>query len=195
MASASCHKIYGPKGIGFLYKNNQVKMSTLIKGSGKHNQMRPGTPPLPLIVSMAKAIRIAVNDLDSREKYITLLNEKIIKKLSQMPGIKLNKTKYSIPHIINISLENVKAESLIHALEKHEIYVGSNTACASNEISNSVMAIYNDIERSKSTIRISLSHLTQSEDINRFLSVFEVEYNNLNNLISGGNNIGKDNIN
>lgn len=195
MASASCHKIYGPKGIGFLYKNNQVKMSTLIKGSGKHNQMRPGTPPLPLIVSMAKAIRIAVNDLDSREKYITLLNEKIIKKLSQMPDIKLNKTKYSIPHIINISLENVKAESLIHALEKHEIYVGSNTACASNEISNSVMAIYNDIERSKSTIRISLSHLTQSEDINRFLSVFELEYNNLNNLISGGNNIGKDNIN
>ena len=57
------------------------------------------------------------------------------------------------------------------------------------------MAIYNDIERSKSTIRISLSHLNQSEDINRFLSVFEVEYNNLNNLISGGNNIGKDNIN
>ena len=195
MASASCHKIYGPKGIGFLYKNNQVKMTPVIKGSGKHNPKRPGTPPLPLIVSMAKAIRIAVNDLDSREKYITLLNDKIVKKLSKMPGIKINKTKYSIPHIINISLDNVKAESLIHALEKHEIYVGSNTACASNEISSSIMAIYNDIERSKSTIRISLSHLTQSEDINRFLSVFEVEYNNLNNLISGGNNIGKDNIN
>lgn len=195
MASASCHKIYGPKGIGFLYKNNQVKMTPVIKGSGKHNPKRPGTPPLPLIVSMAKAIRIAVNDLDSREKYIALLNDKIIKKLSKMPGIKINKTKYSIPHIINISLDNVKAESLIHALEKHEIYVGSNTACASNEISSSIMAIYNDIERSKSTIRISLSHLTQSEDINRFLSVFEVEYNNLNNLISGGNNIGKDNIN
>ena len=195
MASASCHKIYGPKGIGFLYKNNQVKMTPVIKGSGKNNPKRPGTPPLPLIVSMAKAIRIAVNDLDSREKYITLLNEKIIKKLSTMSGIKINKTKYSIPHIINISLENVKAESLIHALEKHEIYVGSNTACASNEISSSVMAIYNDIERSKSTIRISLSHLTQSEDINRFLKYFELEYNNLNSLISGGNNIGKDNIN
>lgn len=186
MASASCHKIYGPKGIGFLYKNNQIKINPVIYGSGKHNTKRAGTPALPLITSMSKAIRIATNDLESREKYISLLNDKIVRKLSNIPGIKLNKTKYSIPHILNISLEKVKAESLIHALEKHEIYVGTNTACASNEVSSSVMAIYNDVERSKSTIRISLSHLTQSEDINRFLSVFELEYNNLNNLISGG---------
>lgn len=186
IASASIHKIYGPKGIGILYKNNQVRMNPIILGSGKTNILRPGTPALPLIVAASKAIRIAINDIDSREKYITLLNESIKKKLSNMEGIKINSTKYSIPHILNISLDNVKAESLIHALDKHDIFVGSNTACSSNELSSSVMAVYDDIKRSKSTIRISLSHLTRHKDVEEFLKVFEKEYNNLNNLITGG---------
>lgn len=186
LASASIHKIYGPKGIGILYKNNQVRMNPIILGSGKTNNLRPGTPALPLIVSASRAIRLAVSEIDSREKYISLLNDRIIKKLSTIEGIKINNTKYSIPHIINISLDNVKAESLIHALDKHNIYVGSNTACSSNELSSSVMAIYDDIKRSKSTIRISLSHLTRNKDIDEFLKVFENEYNNLNNLVTGG---------
>ena len=186
IASASIHKIYGPKGIGILYKNNQVRMNPIILGSGKTNILRPGTPALPLIVAASKAIRIAINDIDSREKYITLLNESIKKKLSNMEGIKINSTKYSIPHILNISLDNVKAESLIHALDKYDIFVGSNTACSSNELSSSVMAVYDDIKRSKSTIRISLSHLTRHKDVEEFLKVFEKEYNNLNNLITGG---------
>lgn len=194
IASASCHKIYGPKGIGLLYKSNQVKMNPVIYGSGKSNQLKPGTPALPLIASMSKAIRLATDDVEKREKFIGLLNTKIVNKLSKMNGIKINKTKYSIPHILNISLSNVKAESLIHALAKHDIYVGTNTACSSNEISSSIMAIYNDLERSKSTIRISLSHLTTSDEINTFLKYFEIEYNNLNNLISGAVNNGKNNI-
>ena len=188
LASASSHKIYGPKGIGFLYKNSNIKMNPVIMGSGKTNTLRPGTPPLPLIASMSKAIRLATKDIESRERFVTLLNDRIVKKLSTMDGIIINKTKYSIPQILNISLKNVKAESLIHALEKHEIYLSTNTACSSGDLSSSVMALYNDLERSKSTIRISLSHLTTSDEINRFLSIFELEYNNLNNLISGGAN-------
>ena len=110
----------------------------------------------------------------------SLLNEKIITKLSNINGIKINKTKYTIPHIISISFDTILAETLSNILSANEIYVNVNL---NNEISSSVMAIYNDLNRCKQTMRISLSHLTTLLEINRFLEIFELEYIKLNNLI------------
>ena len=182
LASMSAHKIFGPKGIGFLYKSSMVKITPLIYGSGKSNDLKPGTPPLPLIAALSKAVRLACTDLEKRERFVTLLNEKIVGNLEKYPNIKVNKTKYSIPHILNISVLNVMPETLIHALDKHEIYVSTNTACASGEISHSVMAIYNDNKRAKHTIRISISHVTTTEEINKFLSAFKEEYEKLTSI-------------
>jgi len=179
LGSVSAHKIYGPKGIGFLYKNNTVKIKPLLYGN-KNNNYKPGMPPLPLIVSMKEALKTSIKDVDKRERYVTLLNDRIVSKLEKISGIKINKTKYSIPHILNISFDNLLSETLSNALSNKEIYVSTNL---NNEISSSVMAIYNDLKRSKSTMRISLSHLTTVLEINRFLEIFEVEYNTLNNLI------------
>ena len=105
LASMSAHKIFGPKGIGFLYKSNMIKISPLIYGSGKFNELKPGTPPLPLIAALSKAIRLANNDLEKRERFVNLLNMKIVNFLEKYPEIKINKTKYSIPQILNISIE------------------------------------------------------------------------------------------
>lgn len=182
LASMSAHKIFGPKGIGFLYKSSMVKITPLIYGSGKSNDLKPGTPPLPLIAALSKAVRLACTDLEKRERFVTLLNEKIVGNLEKYPNIKINKTKYSIPHILNISVLNVMPETLIHSLDKHEIYVSTNTACASGEISHSVMAIYNDNKRAKHTIRISISHVTTTEEINKFLSAFKEEYEKLTSI-------------
>ncbi len=184
LASCSMHKIYGPKGIGILYKNSYVNICPLIYGSSKESTLRPGTPPVPLIASAAKSIRLAVQDLDRRETFIKRLNEKITKELKTYDGILINQTKYSIPHILNISLKNIKAETFIHAMEEYEIYLGTNTACASGEFSTSVMAIFNDKKRASSTIRISLSYLTTTDEINRFLSHFKTVYNKLNALVA-----------
>lgn len=186
LASMSGHKIFGPKGIGFLYKNSKVRMIPLIHGSGKFNDLRSGTPPLPLIVALSKAIRIALTDLEKREANVKKLNDKICNELSKMDGIVLNKTKYSIPHILNISLDRVRPETMIHALEDDEIYISTNTACSSGELSTSVMAIYNDKRRAMSTIRISLSYVTTNEEINKFLNLFKMRYTELNNLMKDG---------
>ena len=183
MASMSGHKIFGPKGIGFLYKNNKVNMVPLIHGSGKFNELRAGTPPLPLIVALSKALRIALTDLEKKEATVKALNEKVCDGLSKLEGIEFNKTKYSIPHILNISLMDVRPETLIHALEEDEIYVSTNTACSSGDLSTSVMAIYNDKTRAVTTVRISLSYVTTNEEITRFLNVFSAEYNNLRSLV------------
>ena len=183
LASVSAHKIYGPKGIGLLYKNSRINIIPLIHGSSKDNSLKPGTPAVPLIVAMAKAIRLALNDLDRRETFVARLNERIVKELEVIDGIKINKTKYSIPHILNISLDNIRPETFIHAMEEYEIYLGTNTACSSGEISSSVMAIYNDRKRASGTIRISLSYLTTTDEINKFLTYFKICYAKLNALV------------
>jgi len=183
MASMSGHKIFGPKGIGFLYKNSNVKIVPLIHGSGKFNDLRSGTPPLPLIVSLSKACRIALKDIEKREANVLKLNTKICNALSKYDGVILNKTKYSIPHILNISLQNIRPETFIHAMEDDEVYLSTNTACSKGELSTSVMALYNDKKRAMSTIRISLSYVTTNEEINKFLNLFKIKYNELNGLM------------
>ena len=181
LASVSGQKIFGPKGIGFLYKSSMIKLTPLLYGSTKEN-INPGTPPLPLIAALSKAVRLANENLEKKERFVTLSNEKIVNTLSKYPNILFNKTKYSIPHILNISVMDVMPEVMVHALANHEIYVSSNTACSSGEVSNAVLAVYNDLNRAKHTIRISLSHVTTTEEINRFLEVFKEEYEKLSKL-------------
>ena len=182
LATFTGHKIYGPKGIGVLYKSSAVQITPILYGSGKSNMLNPGTPPVPLIVALSKAVRLATNDIEKRERFIERLNLKIVNALSKYEGVMINKTKYSIPHILNISLRNIKAETFLHALEEYEIYVSSNTACSSGNVSQSVLAIYNDNVRASSTIRISLSYLTTSEEVNKFISCFEEIYRKLSGL-------------
>ena len=83
---------------------------------------------------------------------------------------------------MNISFDNIKAETFLHALEEYEIYVSTNTACSSGEISTAVMAVYNDKKRASSTLRISLSYLTTTDEINKFLSCFRLVYEKLSLL-------------
>ena len=184
LASMSGHKIFGPKGVGFLYKSNKVSIVPLIHGSGKFNDLRGGTPMLPLVVALSKALRIANTDLENKESHVNKLNEKICKALEQYSNIVLNKTKYSIPHILNISLMNIRPETFLHALEEEEVYVSTNTACSSGDFSSSAMAITNDKLRASTTIRISLSYVTTEEEIDKFLNIFDIEYNKLLEVMS-----------
>lgn len=183
LATISSHKIYGPKGIAMLYKSSSVRVTPIIYGSGKSNDLKPGTPALPLIVGFAKALRLSLQDIEKKEKYISLLNERLCKHFNKYEDILINKTKYSIPHILNISLMNIKPETFIHALDKEEIYVSTNTACSSGDVSSSVMVLYNDIKRASHTIRISLSSMTTSEEIDKFIKVFDKEFASLNSLV------------
>ena len=176
LASFSGHKIYGPKGIGLLYKSEKVDIVPLIHGSSKDFPLRAGTPPLPLIVALSKAIRLCLIDLDKKELYVKKLNEKIVDDLSHYPNLKFNNTKYSIYNVINISLMDIKPESFVHAMEDHEVYISTNTACSSGELSTSVMAIYGDKKRAMTTIRISLSCNTTMDEVNKFLTFFHGEY-------------------
>lgn len=180
LASCSGHKIYAPKGIGLFYKRKNIKCERLLYGNNSF--YHPGTPALPLIVSFAKALRISLHELDKKQEIVSKWNDKILKYFSRFENIKINHSKYSIPHIINISLMDIKPETFIHALERHGIFVSSNTACSSGKLSTSVMALYNDKKRAETTIRISLSCLTKLEEITVFLNAFNGVYEKLHSL-------------
>ncbi len=179
LASMSMHKIYGPKGIGILVKKKNIKLEPLLYGSGKSNELNPGTPPLPLIVSAAKSIKLALKDMEKKEHFIERLNKLIIEKISNLEGILINKTSLSIPHILNITIGNIKPETFIHAMAKKDIYISTNTACSTSNISPSVYALYKDEKRSLHTIRISLSSLTTTEEIKIFIDYFILIYTKL----------------
>lgn len=172
LASLSAHKIYGPKGIGILVKKDNINLVPLIMGGKSTTKYRAGTPPLPLIVAFSKALRLI---MDINDEHILKLNKYILDNIDER--FLVNSTKSSIPHIINISLSGVKGETILRALEDYEIYVSTKTACSSDDYSHSIFALYNDEERSKGSIRISLSYLTKVEEVEFFVKTL----NNISN--------------
>ena len=122
-------------------------------------------------------------NIDNNYKYVDNLNKYLLDKLSKIDNVVINSTKYSIPHIINISVDSVKPETLLHALEKEEIYISTKTACNKGEdISIPVYELTKDEERSKHSLRISISHLTTKEEIDRFIEIFEEKLQKLTQL-------------
>lgn len=179
-ASFSAHKIYGLKGIGLLYKKENINICPLIHGGKSTTVYRSGTPALPLIVSMMKAMELIIPNVKKNYEYITKLNKKICDKLKEYPLVHINSTENSIPHTINFSLRKIKPETFIHALDENEIYISTKSACSSaNSMSNSVYAVTKDEEIANHSLRISLSYLTTEEEIDKFLSIFDECYKKL----------------
>lgn len=182
--SFSAHKIYGLKGVGCLIKKEHITLEPLIHGGKSQSIYRGGTPSLPLIVSTAKALKLVLNDLDYNIGYIKELSDKLKEGLSEIDGVIVNSNSYSIPNIINISVIGIKAETLLHALEEDEIFISTKTACSTDDYSIGVYELTNDIERAKSSLRISLSHLTKINEIEYFLTKLNEKVKKLKSIIN-----------
>ena len=182
--SFSAHKIYGLKGVGVLIKKDHITLEPLIHGGKSQSIYRGGTPALPLIVSTARALKLVLNDLDYNINYVKELSDKLKDGLSKIDGVIINSNNYSIPHIINISVLGIKPETILHALEEDEIYISTKTACSTDDYSLSVYTLTNDIEKAKSSLRISISHLTKENEINYFLEKLSKKITNLKSIIN-----------
>ena len=178
LASFSGHKVYAPKGIGILYKSKKVIIEPLIWGLTENAKFRGGTPPLPLIVSLAKAMRIMNENLVSNIKKVAQLNELLINGLND-DKIHINSNNLCVPHIVNLSLKSIRSETFVRALEKYEIYISTNSACSSLESSTVLKAVTDDKTINTTSIRISLSHFTTKLEINEFIRIFYKVYDEL----------------
>lgn len=176
----SAHKIYGLKGIAVLIKKQNILLTPLIHGGKSQTEFRSGTPAVGLMVSCAKALRLALENLDEKYKYVNELNTYLKEELSKIDGVTVNSSFLSIPHILNISVSGIKSEVMLHALEQEEIYISTKTACSKDSSASlSLLAMGKSDKIAEHSLRISLSHLTTKEEVNKFLEVFKLKIQEL----------------
>lgn len=179
--SVSGHKIHGPKGTGFLYisdrMNRQGKCIPLIHGGGQQKGWRSGTENVPGIAGLGLAAKKMYQDLSTNVENMYSNKEYLVEQLLQMPGVTVNavdagRIKETAPHVVSVSVEKVRSEVLLHALEDRGVYVSSGSACSSNHpgISSTLQAIGVKKELLDSTIRLSFSVHTTKEELDYALA-------------------------
>lgn len=169
LLAASAHKIHGPKGVGFLYISEKAKVRPIIFGGGQQKGMRSGTENVPGIAGMAKAVEIIFNDFDAKIDYLYYIRERFIKGVSSIDGIKINgpEGRDGAPHVVSVSIQGVKSEVMLHALEEKGIYVSAGSACSSNHPAPSATLKAIGIEKQylDATLRFSFSLFTTEAEI------------------------------
>lgn len=169
LLSVSAHKIHGPKGVGFLYINEKVKIKPIVFGGGQQKGMRSGTENVPGIAGMAMAVEQSYCDFEQKIDYLYALKERFMQGVLQMEGVKINGLtgRDSAPHVVSVSIAGVRSEVILHALEDKGIYVSAGSACASNKpaVSATLKAIGVEKQYLDSTIRFSFSVYNTAEEI------------------------------
>ena len=177
LLSVSAHKIHGPKGVGFLYINEKLKISPIMYGGGQQKGMRSGTENVPGIAGLAKAAELMYENLDTDMERLYSLRERFIEGVSKIEDVKVNgcQGEKSAAHIVSLSVRGIRSEVLLHALEDRGIYVSAGSACASNKPQTSATLKAIGLERDllDSTIRFSFSIFTTEEEIEYTLQALE----------------------
>lgn len=191
MLSVSGHKIHGPKGIGLLYKNKNIRINNIIFGGGQQNNIRSGTMNTNGIVGLKKAVEIIKENFDDINKYLLDLRNYTIEKLKglgdELGGIYIN-TKgddsFSL-NIVSVSIKDVRAEVLLHSLEENNIYISVGSACSSkNKKDNRILrAIKLNEDLIDKTIRISFSKYNSKEEIDIFIDILKQEIPKLRKFV------------
>ena len=169
------------KGVGCLIKKENIIIEPLIHGGKSTTIFRSGTPATPLIASMAKALRLAYQDFSEKERKVQEINKYLRDKLEGLDVV-INSNEYAICNVLNISLNKIKPETMLHALEQDDIYISTQTACSTGNYSKAVYAVVRDEDRAAHSIRISLSYLTTKEEIDFFVESLKKNIADLRSL-------------
>ena len=178
--SLTAHKFYGLNGIGLLIKRRNLALEPLIHGGESTTIYRSGTPTVALASSLACALDLAVTDLPGRVGHVEKLNAELRAALSTYPLVRINSPEHAIPHVLNLSVQNVKGTVFQRELDAKGVCVSVKSACSSDGLpSRAVFAVSRDRRNALSSWRISLSHLTTEDEIKAFLQAFDVCYREL----------------
>ena len=178
--SLTAHKFYGLNGIGMLVKRRNLALEPLIHGGESTTIYRSGTPTVALASSLACALDLAVTDLPGRVDHVAKLNAELRAALSTYPLVRINSPEHAIPHVLNLSVRNVKGTVFQRELDAKGVCVSVKSACSSDGLpSRAVFAVSRDRRNALSSWRISLSHLTTEDEIKAFLQAFDVCYREL----------------
>jgi len=174
LATFSAHKFYGLKGVGALLRRPDLLIEPQIDGGKSTTGCRSGTPALPLAVSMETALGLALSGLDLKIARVASLNRRLRMRLAGIPGIAINSPSDAVPHILNLSVLDRDADDMLDILDREGFCVSKQTACSSGATrSEAVFRLTGDERRARTSLRVSLSHLTTETEVDLFADAVE----------------------
>lgn len=171
----SSHKIHGLKGSGLLALKKFIEIEPILYGGGQESGIRSGTTSVPLAVSTAKAMRLAMENLGSKAVKLQSLSDDLIEFLQSFSFIKVISPTKKAPHIISFSVKKMKGEVLINALQQQDVIVSTSSACSSRQTKTShvLKAMHISDDYIKGVLRISLSTISTQQEVDQFKNVFK----------------------
>lgn len=177
LLSVSGHKIHAPKGTGFLYIRDKVKIKPIIYGGGQQKGMRSGTENVPGVAALGEAATEIYENFDEKIERMYALKEHFVEEVTKMEGVTVNGCtgRDSAPQIVSVSVDGVRSEVMLHTLEEKQIYVSAGSACSSNKpsVSSTLKSIGLPKELLDSTIRFSFCVNNTMEEIDYAIAAMQ----------------------
>jgi cysteine desulfurase len=167
--TCGAHKFHGPKGVGFLYKSDKIKINAMMHGGAQERNLRGGTENLYGIVGLAKAMELAYEHLDTHMKHVQGIKSYFIEKLKQnFPGVTFNGDAEgsSLYTVLNASFPpNDKKDMLLFMLDINGVAASGGSACSSGSNKGSHVLTALGVNPERTNIRFSFSRYTTLQDI------------------------------
>ena len=170
--SLAPHKFYGLVGSGILIKRKKLIIDPLIHGGSGTTIYRSGTPTVALNAAAETALALSLDAMDKNYLEVKKLNVLLRNKLNKIDGLTINSPNDAIPHILNISIEEIRGTAIRDILSKYGVCISVKSACSTDTLpSRAVYAVSRSRKNALSSWRISLSHLTTEQEISDFIKI------------------------
>lgn len=173
MLSLSAHKFHGPKGIGLLFANSNLQLTSLIRGGGQERGKRAGTENLPGIIGLAAALKYAHEHMQKNTAYITDLRDALRNGLDKIDGAGFNGSReHCLPGTVNYSFQGVNGEALLSLLSNEGICCSSGSACSAGSLepSHVLLALGLSHETAQSALRFSLCEYNTMDEVQTIIT-------------------------
>lgn len=165
LISVSGHKIHGPKGAGALFVRHGARILPVLAGGGQERGLRPGTEPVPAIVGLGAAAEQARALLEPSMERFRELRALALRLLKPLPYITVNSPEAGAPHILNLSVEGIRSETMLHFLAARDVYVSSGSACSRGAKSRVLLAMGLPDKCVDSALRVSFCRYNTPDDV------------------------------
>lgn len=174
MLCFSGHKLNGPKGIGVLYKRQDIELTPIIHGGGQEAGLRGGTYNTPLIVGLGKACELAKKEMIEVNYKLNELNEYLIKSIREITNFNaVSNIELGVPNIINLIIPNLESDVFIGSLKN--VALSNGSACNSELLEEShVLKAIKPVQFNKNNaLRISIDKFSRNDDIDLFCDLLK----------------------
>ena len=182
LVSFSAHKIHGPKGVGAFYCKGGILVEPILHGGDQEKGFRPGTENTAGIAGFAEAARIAVQSQEENIAVMASLRRRLLAGIMEtIPDVIYNGPAEAAPHILSVTISGIKGEVLVHALEEHNIYISTGSACHSHRAdpSHVLLAMGRHEKEIEASLRFSFSPYNTEEEIDYTLEKLRDDAANL----------------